>query len=360
MEVRFGEVSEDDPVVAFLRHSGALTAETKARAAVGGCSGSDGARESTPTPMENEGEDTEDTGAGVLPQEELRDADDEAHGRASHKGRGSSRAEEKKRHTPDELGVTRAWRVLEMAREPHDNPDKGCHARAPKAEAVSEEGLCDIINLHIGGRSPDTSYLISLTTNPIWAIWWGCRAIALKKQKRVIIAELDLQKFDVVYDASSYEACDRLGIKYQMHQHFAVSASELLVFGIDEKHLTKRLLFIDPELSVHSKIVLRDVCPKDREVDPATGELVRFGGFRKYLEAFEAKFPVEHYRYPHHQARGKSASCAQQPWPYRERRAWRRAMSLTLSASSSVLYPLRNFVSRFLFFTCCSCSSFIC
>jgi hypothetical protein len=59
------------------------------------------------------------------------------------------------------------WRVLEMAREPHDNPDKGCHARAPKPEAVSEEGRFDIINLHIGGRSPDTSYLISLTTNPI-------------------------------------------------------------------------------------------------------------------------------------------------------------------------------------------------
>ncbi len=41
---------------------------------------------------------------------------------------------------------------------------------------------------------------------------------------------------------------------------------------------------------MHSKIVLRDVCPKDREVDPATGELVHFGGFRKYLEA---KFPTK-------------------------------------------------------------------
>ena len=72
---------------------------------MGGCSGSDGARESTPTPMESEGEDTADAGAGVLPQEGLCDADDEAHRHASRKGRGSSRAEEKKRHTPDELGV---------------------------------------------------------------------------------------------------------------------------------------------------------------------------------------------------------------------------------------------------------------
>ena len=54
---------------------------------------------------ENEGEDTADAGAGVLPQEGLCDADDEAHRHASRKGRGSSRVEEKKRHTPDELGV---------------------------------------------------------------------------------------------------------------------------------------------------------------------------------------------------------------------------------------------------------------
>ena len=142
-----------------------------------------------------------------------------------------------------------------------------------------------------GHRTHHTLYRSRQTRS---AIWWGCcRAIALKKQKRVIIAELDLQKFDVVYDASSYEACDRLGIKYQMHQHFAVSSSELLVFGIDETHLTKRLLLIDPEYSVQSKIVLGDVCPKDREVDPATGELVHFGGFRKYLEAFEAKYPTK-------------------------------------------------------------------
>ncbi len=79
------------------------------------------------------------------------------------------------------------------------------------------------------------SWLVSLTANPYGALWWACKACVVKKQTKVLIAEINLCGIEFVVNVFTTQACTAPGFDAKhdaLSINFATSATELLVLGV--------------------------------------------------------------------------------------------------------------------------------
>jgi hypothetical protein len=107
-----------------------------------------------------------------------------------------------------------------------------------------------------------------------------------------MIVEVSASKLgDFAVNCSTEEACRRCGITCETCRDKAVGASEVLVAGVPEAALTKRVWCINPRSEL-GKYIVHEIKPNDQELDDS-GAVVDFGSFREWVKQLEGVYPTE-------------------------------------------------------------------
>ena len=197
-------------------------------------------------------------------------------------------------HTLNELrtsidsAISFCWRCFDIER---DSLQEGCQVKAAKPRDLTSIEIGEEASNHILGQSKNP-WLISLSTNILWCLYFSCKLVMMEKKKIAVVGEVNLEKLKdkLIVDATSIEAAKKSGVVGGKARAFSECASEILVPGVPACALTKRILVISPNTIAGRSLM--DIEGKDRERDNS-GAIISFGSFPQWQSSFDAVFPTE-------------------------------------------------------------------
>ena len=174
------------------------------------------------------------------------------------------------------------------------------------------------------GRHPDESWLVSLSTSPHWPLFFAAKSIRIKGKRRALIVGIDIEKLTgKVINCTTEESCVRVGIRGCTPRNWEKSAGEVLVARVEAEAIVASEMYCLDPLSPHGQILL-DVEGKDRETDPSTGAIQKFGCFSEWMKAFDAQYPEDRDKeFLYEKLSVQMASASQSSGVGRNRRAQR-------------------------------------
>jgi|GEM_PF-6053815 hypothetical protein len=193
-------------------------------------------------------------------------------------------------HHEQEPQIDICWRCMDWSR---DSFTEGCRARYETPPSLRDQDIHAAATRHILGQDPEHSWLVSLSKNFVWCLYFATKSVVMRGLPFAVICEIHLSKTrdPMVIDVSSLSSAARAGVVEGKARAWSACANEVLVDIVASCAMAREYAWVVSPNS-DSGMKLLDIKGKDQH-RAISGKILAFGSFPEWRRSFDAAFPTD-------------------------------------------------------------------